>query len=84
MRVELVLPNLDLGDRPIVASVWLVDVGSEVSEGDRLLEIQSDSVTIDLASPASGTLIETLVSEDDPLTLGQTLAIIESNDAASE
>lgn len=81
MSVErhlLTLPELGVGDRPVVASVWLVEVGGEVTEGDRLLEVLAGEVTIDLPSPASGVLIETLVEEEEPLIVGQPLALIES------
>ncbi len=77
-RHLLVLPELGLGARTVTASVWLVELGAEVNAGDRLLEVLCGSVTIDLPSPASGVLIETLVDEDEPLSVGQPLAVIES------
>jgi 2-oxoglutarate dehydrogenase E2 component (dihydrolipoamide succinyltransferase) len=79
-RHTLVLPELGLGSREASASLWLVDLGGEVTAGDRLLEVLAGSVTIDLPAPASGTLVELLVSEDDVLSVGQPLAIIESDD----
>ena len=75
--IYLTLPDLDLGSVPIRVSLWLVEAGSEVSEGDRLLEILAGEVSVDLPSPASGVLVETLVSEDDELHAGQKLAVIE-------
>jgi pyruvate/2-oxoglutarate dehydrogenase complex dihydrolipoamide acyltransferase (E2) component len=47
-----------------------------VTEGDRLLEVVAGSVTVDLPSPASGSLLDTLVSEDEPLVIGQLLAVV--------
>ena len=82
-RHTLLLPDLGLGSREITASVWLVELGSELNAGDRLLEVLSGSVTVDLPSPASGVLVETLVAEDEPLAVGQPLAIIESDDSES-
>ena len=76
-RHVLTLPELGLGDRPVVASVWLVELGGEVMAGDRLLEVLASEVTIDLPAPASGVLRETLVEEDEPLVVGQPLAVIE-------
>ena len=73
----LTLPDLDLDNLPIRASLWLVEPGSEVTEGDRILEVLAGEVTVDLPSPASGILIETLVSEDDELYAGQRLAVID-------
>ncbi|HEX5442457.1 MAG TPA: lipoyl domain-containing protein [Pirellulales bacterium] len=76
-RYVLTLPELGLGDRAVVASVWLVERGGEVTAGDRLLEILAGEVTIDLPAPASGLLVETLVDEDEALMVGQPLAVIE-------
>lgn len=76
-RCELVLPDLGMGEVPVVASLWLVEPGSQVTEGDRLLEVVAGSVTVDLPAPASGVLTETLVSEDEPLDIGQVLGVIE-------
>ncbi len=52
MRQNLVLPDLGLGEQPVTVSLWLVELGAEVTEGDRLVELASDSVTIDL--PGAG------------------------------
>lgn len=82
MRVEVKLPDLGLDDLEIVASMWLVEVGAEVSEGDRVLEVLAGNVTVDISTPASGVFVEALVGEDETLTPGQVLAIIETPLAA--
>jgi len=76
-RYHLILPDLGLGDRVVTASAWLVESGSELLGGDRVLEVLCGSVTVDLPAPADGVLVETLVEEDEPLNVGQLLAIIE-------
>ncbi len=76
MPTPLLLPDLGLGQTPITASVWLSDVGAQVYEGDRLLEVCAGEVTIDLPSPASGVLLEQHVSEDDVLQVGQVLGLV--------
>ena len=81
---RLVLPDLGLPDVTVVASSWLVEPGSSVIEGDRLLEVLAGSVTVDLAAPASGILSELLVSEDDELHVGQILAIVTASAAEDE
>ena len=72
----LILPDLGLPGVTVVASGWLVEPGSAVVEGDRLLEVLAGSVTVDLPAPATGILSELLVSDDDELHVGQILAII--------
>ena len=78
-RHELILPELGLGRQPIVVSLWLVERGSRVVEGEQLLEVLAGPVTVDLPAVADGVLAETLVEEDDVLTVGQRLAVIESD-----
>ena len=75
-RHELTLPDLGSGDLPVTVSLWLVDVGDEVSQGDRLLEVLFGSVSVDLPSPASGVLIETRVDEDEVIHTGQVLGVV--------
>lgn len=72
---ELVLPDLGLGDVPIVASLWLVKRGARVRQGESVLEVLAGDVTVDLPAPVSGVLSRRLVAEDDALHTGQTLAI---------
>ncbi len=72
---ELVLPDLGLGDIPIVASLWLVKRGARVRQGESVLEVLAGDVTVDLPAPVSGVLSRRLVAEDDHLHPGQALAI---------
>jgi pyruvate/2-oxoglutarate dehydrogenase complex dihydrolipoamide acyltransferase (E2) component len=83
MNTSLVLPELGLAGFPVTVSVWHVEVGSEVTAGDRLLEIVAGGVTVDLPSPASGVLAKTFVQEDDELQTGQLLAVIEDGPTAT-
>lgn len=77
MRSPLHLPELGLGERRIIVSNHLVAEGDEVREGDRIVEILADSVTVDLSAPAAGTLIQFHVDEDDEVQVGDLLATIE-------
>jgi 2-oxoglutarate dehydrogenase E2 component (dihydrolipoamide succinyltransferase) len=74
---ELRLPDLGLGAAKIVTSAWLSDVGTRVYEGDRLLEVHCGAVTVDLPSPATGVLVEQRVAEEDELTVGQVLGVVD-------
>jgi len=74
-RHELRLP--DLGIAPVTVSLWLVEPGSEVTEGDRVVEVLAGAATVDLPAPASGVLRETLVAEEDEIVTGQVLGVIE-------
>lgn len=76
-RHHLTTPELGLGRQPVRTSVWLVEAGTEVTAGDRLLEIVAGAAVVDLPAPASGVLVELLVGEDEEIVAGQPLAVIE-------
>ena len=76
-RVELRMPDLEAKAANISACCWHAAVGSRVVEGDRLLEVLAGEVTVDLAAPASGKLIERCVAVDEDLHIDQLLAVIE-------
>jgi len=74
------LPDLGLGKARIAVSVWLTTVGSEVVEGDRLLQVVAGEVSVDLPAPATGRLAKQYVLEDDEVEVGQVLGAIERKD----
>ena len=79
-RHHIILPDLGLGDQPLTLSLWLVAPGSRVAQGQPILEVLAGAATVDLPSPADGILVEILVDEDEPITVGQPLAVIETAD----
>jgi pyruvate/2-oxoglutarate dehydrogenase complex dihydrolipoamide acyltransferase (E2) component len=77
-RYELTLP--DLGIRgPTTVSLWLVEPGNPVAEDQPVVEIVAGDAVVDLPAPAAGRLAQVLVAEDDPVEVGQVLAVIESD-----
>ena len=77
------VPDLGMPEVRLVASLWLVPLGKEVYEGDRLLEIHAGDVTYDLSAPATGLLAEQLVSEDETIEVGQVVGVITSSAAST-
>jgi pyruvate/2-oxoglutarate dehydrogenase complex dihydrolipoamide acyltransferase (E2) component len=80
MLVELRLPNLDLPGVSVTACSWHARTGQRVIEGDRLLEVLAGDATVDLPAPATGVLIQRHVEIDQPLEIGQVLAVIEAEE----
>ena len=79
-RLELVVPELGLGETPVVLSRWHVVPGSIVIEGDQMVEIHGGSVAIDLPAPTSGMLVRRLVEEGKLVLPGQPLGVIVCDD----
>src|SRR6266702_118477 len=61
---------------------WLKSVGDTVTENEPLIEIETDKVTVEIASPGSGTLREIVKQEQDEIGPGDLLGRIEGNGAA--
>src|SRR3954471_6804540 len=60
---------------------WLKAVGDEVSADEPLLEVSTDKVDTEIPSPASGTLLEITVGEDETVEVGAKRAVIGSGAA---
>jgi 2-oxoglutarate dehydrogenase E2 component (dihydrolipoamide succinyltransferase) len=62
---------------------WLKQVGESVAENEPLIEIETDKVTVELASPGSGVLREILKHEQDEIAPGELLGLLTPSNAAA-
>ena len=62
--VPIVVPDLGLGETPVTLSLWLVPQGSNVLEGDRVVELATNPATVDLLAPVAGQCVRQFVDED--------------------
>ncbi len=60
---------------------WLKSVGEAVAENEPLIEIETDKVTVEVASPGSGILREIVKGEQEEIAPGEVLGRIEAGDA---
>ncbi|MCO6680593.1 2-oxoglutarate dehydrogenase, E2 component, dihydrolipoamide succinyltransferase [Cutibacterium avidum] len=73
---EVTLPALGESVTEGTVSRWLKAVGDTVEADEPLLEVSTDKVDTEVPSPASGTLLEIKVPEDEDAEVGAVLAII--------
>jgi 2-oxoglutarate dehydrogenase E2 component (dihydrolipoamide succinyltransferase) len=57
---------------------WLKQVGERVTQDEPLIELETDKVTVEVASPAAGVLREILKQEADEIAPGELLGRLES------
>ena len=57
---------------------WLKNVGESVTENEPLIEIETDKVTVEVASPGSGVLREIVKGEQEEIAPGEVLGRIEA------
>jgi len=77
--IKVFLPDVSGGDTPAeaVVSFWSVEVGALLKEGDDLLEIVTDKASFVVPCPQTGVLREKRVQEDDRISAGDVIAVIE-------
>jgi pyruvate/2-oxoglutarate dehydrogenase complex dihydrolipoamide acyltransferase (E2) component len=79
---EFKLPDLGEGLTEGEIAHWLVSEGQEIAEDDPLVEIQTDKTTVEIPSPAAGTVARILVEEGKVVPVGTVLVVIGNGAAA--
>jgi 2-oxoglutarate dehydrogenase E2 component (dihydrolipoamide succinyltransferase) len=62
---------------------WLKQVGESVAENEPLIEIETDKVTVEVASPGTGVLREIIKQEQEEIAPGELLGRIDTGTAAA-
>jgi pyruvate dehydrogenase E2 component (dihydrolipoamide acetyltransferase) len=74
---ELRVPKLALGDGDqMIVLDWLVEPGAGFSEGDILLEVETDKATMEVDAPFDGVLAKALCEAGQAVTPGELIAWI--------
>ena len=73
---EFRLPDLGEGLTEGEVARWLVAEGDEIAEDQPLVEIQTDKTTVEIPSPAAGTVTRILVADGDVVPVGTVLVVI--------
>jgi pyruvate/2-oxoglutarate dehydrogenase complex dihydrolipoamide acyltransferase (E2) component len=76
MAYEFKLPDLGEGLTEGEVAKWLVAEGDEIAEDAPLVEIQTDKTTVEIPSPAAGTVTRILVAEGEVAPVGAVLVVI--------
>jgi 2-oxoglutarate dehydrogenase E2 component (dihydrolipoamide succinyltransferase) len=83
MSRKIFAPLIGEGVDEISVIAWKKNVGEFVNEGESLLEIESDKVTTEVPSPASGRLLEILVQAGGIAKAGGVVAILADEETGS-
>lgn len=83
-RFELKLPKMGESVAEATITNWLKQVGDKIEADEVVLEIATDKVDSEVPSDVSGVLVEQLFGKDDIIQVGQTIAIIETEEGNSD
>ncbi|GAB3042285.1 dihydrolipoamide acetyltransferase family protein [Virgibacillus ainsalahensis] len=76
MATEVLMPKLGAQMEEGTVVSWLVDVGEEVEDGDPLVEIQTDKITMEIEAEVDGVLLKTLYDESAVVPVQKVIAYI--------
>jgi pyruvate/2-oxoglutarate dehydrogenase complex dihydrolipoamide acyltransferase (E2) component len=74
--IEVRLPQWGMGMKEGTIVEWIKAIGDRVEEGDVLAVVETEKVETELTSPATGTLDQIHVHEEETVPVGTLLAVI--------
>ena len=77
-RFELKLPKMGESVAEATITSWLKEVGDSIELDEAVVEIATDKVDSEIPSEVEGKLVEVLFDKDTVVTVGDTIAIIET------
>lgn len=78
MATDIIMPQLGESIAEGTVVKWLVPVGGAIQKDESLLEVETEKVTLEIPSPATGLLNEIIVHEGETVPVGTLLARIDS------
>ncbi len=78
MATDIIMPQLGESIAEGTVVKWLVPVGDTVQKDQPLLEVETEKVTLEIPSPATGRLTEVVVEQGKTVPVGTLLARIDS------
>ena len=77
MKVKVKVPRLGLTVEDVIVMEWLKQAGDAVKAGEVIGVIEADKATVELGSPATGTLSEIIGEIGETYEIGEPLAVLE-------
>ena len=79
MSEKIIVPTLGESITEAVVSKWLKKVGDQIEADEPLVELETDKVNIEVASPTSGILSRIKFGNVKIVEVGSELGVIELN-----
>lgn len=77
MRFEMKMPDLSATESEVRILRWLASPGQAIQRGQPLLEVETDKATTEVESAVSGVLQEVRLGENEVVSAGQVIAVLE-------
>jgi pyruvate/2-oxoglutarate dehydrogenase complex dihydrolipoamide acyltransferase (E2) component len=76
MATKVIMPKQGLQMKKGTIRKWLINEGESIEADAPLFEIETDKLTIEITSPASGTLLKIIRQEGEVVPITETVAAI--------
>lgn len=76
MAVEIIMPKAGMDMHEGTITEWLKELGDPVEEGEALLEIETDKVTMEVESPVAGVLLKRYFDDGDVVPVVTIIAYV--------
>lgn len=84
MAIELKVPEVGESITEVQIGIWKVAVGQYVEADGAVVEVESDKATVEVRTPAGGTLTEVLKQTGDTATIGEVIGFIEEGQGQAQ
>ncbi len=74
--IDVMVPTLGESVTEATVGTWVKKVGDTVTADEMLVELETDKVSVEVPSPASGTITEILAADGETVAAGAKLAVI--------
>jgi len=75
-NIDVMVPTLGESVSEATVSTWFKKVGDSVSQDEMLCELETDKVSVEVPSPAAGTICDILAQEGDTVQAGGKIAVL--------
>ena len=76
MPKEIIMPALGMAQETGILIEWFKAEGEAVTQGEPLMEIETDKAAVEIEAPVSGVLAHVTAQPGDKVPVGQTIAFI--------
>jgi pyruvate/2-oxoglutarate dehydrogenase complex dihydrolipoamide acyltransferase (E2) component len=75
MKATMRMPRVADSTDTFIVTEW--SVAQQIAEGDALMSVETDKAVVSVPAAVSGTVVELLVAEDDEVTTGQPIVVVD-------
>jgi len=77
--IDIILPAAQLEGTSATLSKWLVKIGQQVLEGEPLIELETDKVSMEICAEQAGSVSKIIANEGEEISVDAVLGLLDTN-----